>query len=1633
MYLCQRIKTKEKVLLKSFKNIDKENITKLHNEYNILQNIEHENIIKVHEIEKILGKTYLIREYLEGQSLEEYLNNKTFDLNTFLKIAIEISKAISFLHKKNIIHKNLSLSSILIDGNKNIKIIDFDCASSKIYNINENEIIDSLDNQIYKAPEQSQGIKNQIDNSVDIYSLGVIFYRLLSGSFPFSQDKSISFSYCLLAKEIPLISTINKNVPEVISKIVQKMMAKNKKERYHQVLSIQADLNKCLISLNKNDKIKNFQIDEIQKVFDFNTNENIYGRNEEKEDFINVINSIKHDNNALYCISGDSGLGKSSLINYVLNQKKEMFSYIVKVKIDKYKQNTSYELLYFALRNLTKTIIAEDKKSLNIWKNKLKKLFISQAQLLIDVIPEIEIIIGKQDKIEDLNDLDVKVSFDSLLLKYIKLFCDFDKPLCIFIDDVQWADFVLLKWLENSILNLSNVLFVVSYRDKEIDKGHLFSKFLSKMSSFDRNILDLKLLAMSKNTIQELIKDSMNLDEVNTIAEIIYQKTRGNSFFVKQYLIQLQKDEIIYFDAEELKWNCDLDKIYKLPISDNVFDILSKRIILLPSYVQDLLNIVSCIGSNFSKDLVKKVYDNDKVFDDAINILVKEEWIIEDENKNIQEIKNYHFSHDRMQDIVYSSLSEKELLNIHLLIANNIVKNNDKLENKNLITCVNHFNIASSIINKVDEKEFLAKLNIKACKHALKSGDFINALRYSKDLMLFYPLLEESEDYISILVQRAQCEQLCINNEEAIKYYDLALSLSLSKLEQANIYELMIKFYTDISDFKKAYEIGRRAAELFNLSLPISFNKILFISDFIKIKIKLKSKNITDLFNLPKAEDENIIMLICILSALLKVTYQIRPELSIAISIKLVNICLKHGNTKESILGYMVFGVIFEGAVLGKHNLGYEYSNLSMLMLEKYNNTMQYAEVEFVCGYFSNSWKQSCAKTELDWHKTYKKALEVGDWFHSGCSAAAIIQSMFMRGVNFKVILNKIEHFEIMLKSIGAKEQHGAILSVKQSIKNLQGNTPSILSFSDENFDEISYVKSLEQYKSPHFAHYYFINKMISLYIHKKYKEAFEIAQKSKNYLSASKGMIHNTEHDFYYALISAKLFPIFNYIEKIKCKFIIKKTKNKFKSWANNCSENFLLRAFILEGEEHRINKKISSALESYDKAIETAKIYGQVHLEAITNDIIASMYKKITQKKAAIIYTKDANKNFHKWGIKTSKNKEYEYSSQNNLDINTIMKAVEAMLKEHSLSNLLKILIEIIIENAGAEHGVLLLFKNDNLLVQAEASINSNTIEVMQEIPYLEYENIVHSLIDYSLRLKEEIVIDNIQNSTIFSSCKDVKKRGVKAVLCVPLILHGRVKGVIYLENNIFPDVFTSEKLELIKHLSGQIIISIENAQIYNQLEEKIEERTKDLHIKNKELLKLNTNIIKENEERKKVEKKLQIAIKDLDLLATTDGLTKLKNRRSFDEYLSSECKRSQRSQEELSLLICDVDFFKKYNDLYGHQKGDFCLQKVAEVLSTCIKRPSDFVARYGGEEFAIILPNTNRSAALILCQNIHDKLKEYKLIHEASLVNDLITFSIGLAVSDELQACNPENLIKKADQALYKAKEEGRNRTR
>ncbi|GAB2595596.1 hypothetical protein GCM10026986_23970 [Nitrincola alkalisediminis] len=906
-------------------------------------------------------------------------------------------------------------------------------------------------------------------------------------------------------------------------------------------------------------------------------------------------------------------------------------------------------------------------------------------------------------------------------------------------------------------------------------------------------------------------------------------------------------------------------------------------------------------------------------------------------------------------------------------------------------------------------------------------------------MKLLLPQITDAHLRAEILKERAECEHLCGQQSTALNYYHQALLVCSDARQRTKIYELLIKFHTDYGDFQIAFETGRTALSYLGFRVPAGFNPVNFLADYLHLKYKLRGATTETLLALPEVSEACIRDQILLLSAMQKVAYQIRPELCVALAAKQVRLCLRYGNTREAVVGYMVFGVIFLGGVRGHAEAGCEYGRLSLAMLERYNNQMQSAEVPFVYGYFAHSWLHPASDTERYWLRAFEQGLKVGDWFHAGCAATGIVQSQLMRGQPLEQVLQQCNYYQATLQRIGAFKHGQVLVGIRQALLNLCHSSSSLPTFSHNGFDERAYLNKLSQYGSRHFAHMYFINKMWVLYFQGHYKAAAEVALNSQGYMKDSQGMLHATEHCFVHALILAQTLRSFDGLKRHWIHVRIKRYVRKFKCWAKSCPDNFLDRAQLLRGELYRIAGRYGKALEHYQEACKTAEFYGHLNLQVLGHQLTEQLYASQGQLLAAQCHQLEKRQLAEKWGV-SRQNAQAQGSSRvrrtDQFDLDSLAKAVEVISQERRLPRLLETLMSILQENTLARRCVLMLQEDQQFLIQAESSVEGVETQVMQSQPYDQTDNLPRRVINYVMASHEPILIDDARHYDVFANDPYFARYQVLSVLCVPLMIHGQVKGIVYLENDTAAGVFTQDRFALLHYLGGQIAISIENALVYQKLEQRVGERTQDIERQKEELQNqydtirhLNQRLTEENDERKLAEKKLQDANQQLQILATTDGLTGLSNRRHFNQFLTQQYLYCKRHELPFSLLICDLDEFKAYNDHYGHQAGDECLIAVAECFNSVVKRPSDLVARYGGEEFAIILSATDREGAVHIAEQIHQVIRQRDIVHVVSSVSPRVTMSIGLHVGLESSI---DQLIHCADEALYQAKRDGKNRT-
>lgn len=1675
------------VILKTFstKYSMLEGNTRLKHEFNVMKNLDIEGVLKTYELVKYGDRLFLVMEYFSGICLKNLIDSNEIGVITLINVAQQLSTILGDIHKFGVIHKDIKPSNIMIDKETGqVKIIDFSISTQSSVEHEMTDITNTLEGTLsYISPEQTGRMNRKTDYRTDYYSLGVTLYEIATRRLPFLSDDPMEMIHNHIAKLPASPKERNSKVPLVISDIIMKLLSKTPEERYQSAYGLIADLNKCLKSFEEKGEIEYFSLGQFDILDRFQISNKLYNRNNEVMTLVDMFKKATCGSKEITFISGPSGIGKTALISEVQRHVSEESGYFISGKFDQLNRDIPYYPFVQAFRQLISHVLTESENRIKIWRDKLLKAFGNNGQIIIDIIPEIELVIGKQPPIQELSAGETRNRFNFLFKNFVNVFADINNPLVIFIDDLQWADFPTIDLITSIMkdINTKYLFIICAYRDNEIEDRHPLQGAFEQIEKDEISVNYIFLLPLNVDHITELICDTFhsNNEKSRALANIIHSKTHGNPFFVNQFLRLLHEEKLIEFDFSDICWKWDINKITQLDITKNVVELLVEKIEKLPQKTQDVLKISSCIGNEFNLGVLSKVYGKSQFETSRELLYAVNEGTIETRsdfykylnnhaNKPEYDIINEHlsiafkFSHDYIQQAISSMISEKLKNEIHYKIGMVLSKDSDEHPiEENIFDVVNHLNLGKEFIIQEKDRIELAKLNLTAGKKAKYSASYSYALRYFRSGMELLPETSWQDQYeltYNLYIERAECEYLNIRYDKAEKFFKILLDNVKSDLEKSKVYKIKIILYINQDKAKEAVDIGIEALKLLGMNIPNNPKYIQIIQELLKTKFFLGGRKIEDLLLLPNMSDTYKAAIMDILMSLTPVAYIIDQKLFLLVVLKIVNLSLRYGNSYASVFGYGVYGLLL-GSALGNYRDGYRFGKLSLSLNDKINNIDVKAKCYYNFGWFISHWRAHARENITYLRNGFVEGLESGDFVFAAYCSTSIIVTMYSKGDNLNDIDKAIEKYFDFTKQIKYEYISYIFIIIRQAALRLRSNDS--IDFNKSDSEEKILEEKIESCNIDAVKALFHVTNLQLAYLEGNYQEALEAANKSQKYIAGAMGLLYSTDYYFYYSLTITSVYDSLAHDEKNKYMVILKKNQKKMKKWSSNCSENFLHKYLLVEGEIARIKSNDQRAITLYNQAIKSAFDNGYMQNVAIGSELTAKLYFNKGFDLIGEAYIEKAMHVYKKWGAFTKvneiNNKYFDSTSalpsvgtnqivgaNGNMlttnstsstspcfmDLDAIMKASHTISKELVLENILENLMKIAIENAGAQKGFLFMEKNGRFVVEAEGLVNQDIVQVSLPTKDEETFGVPISIINYVSRTEKSVVLDNAGVDSKFGNDCYIQNYRPKSILSIPIIHKGKLVGILYLENNLTTGVFTSERIEVLKLLTVQAATSIENAVMYKKikelnlnLEDKIEERTKEVHYKNEQLKAEIEERKKIGVEREKLLDELNRNNKLLEKLAITDGLTGLYNHKYIVEKLSDIVNESKRHSKKLAIIMFDLDNFKGINDEFGHQIGDDVLVRVALILKE-ILRSEDIIGRYGGEEFLIVLPNTDVESAYSVAERIRRNIMNYIRINGELAVT--ISGGIGtLAYEDASQ------LIKKADQLLYKAKRNGRNK--
>ncbi|MGH7886107.1 MAG: sigma 54-interacting transcriptional regulator, partial [Thermodesulfobacteriota bacterium] len=1340
---------------------------------------------------------------------------------------------------------------------------------------------------------------------------------------------------------------------------------------------IKADLERCLQLIEKNGKIEFFRPGENDFSDRFQIAEKLYGRESEIITLLDAFDRVTTGAREIILVSGYSGIGKSAIVNEIHKPVVRQHGYFVSGKFDQFKRNTPYSAIFHAFQELIKQILTESEKEVETWKDKILNALGTNGQVVIDVIPEVELIIGNQPSLPELPRAESQNRFNFVFQKFIQVFSRKEHTIVIFLDDLQWADAATLKLLPILMTDpdMKYMLIIGAYRDNEVGPAHPFMLTLNEIKEIGINVNNIVLKSLTLTNVNQLIADTLKCETEKSIplAELILQKTDGNPFFVTQFLKSLYYKSLISFDHQTRNWIFDLKHIRVMDITDNVVALMAEKIRQLSTDTVDVLKLAACIGNQFDLNTLSIV--NNKQTDQTAYELgeaAREGLILSVSDFVADELYSefgaYKFLHDRVQQAAYTLIPDNEKKLVHLKIGRLMLRNyqSSKIENRlmdeRLFDIVNHLNIGIDLIKNNEEKRELSILNLQAAQRAKSSTAHEAALNYLKAGISLLDNKAWKYDYDLIFAlnfEAAECEYLCGSFDAAEEAFEHLLKHAETKLDKARVYRLSCVQYENMSRYSDAISVARQNLLMFDIFFPDSEKKKeeALDSEINSIRVLIDKRQIESLIELPIMTSPEIRMVMNILTDIWSPAY-ITGDALLArlISATMVRLSLIHGNVEESAYGYVTHAITV-GPFMEDYKSAYEFGRLALKVNQLFNDSRRRAKINQQFHAHVNFWREPFSTCIPYAQEACRSGLESGDFLYAAYGASTESWPAILSNQDLSQF---VKHFISNLELIKKLKIPGFADSLRMIMnwaEALQSETESPLSLTNQEFNEKNYI---ETYKNnPFFTMFHAILKLHLFYIFGDYSKALKTAETINQTVDRLKGMTWSVMFDFWNGLTLAANYKNADKKEQSTYLDELEKIEKSFSILAENCPENFLCQQLLLSAEIKRLTSRHFEAFELYHKAITYADEINMLQQKAIANELCGRYWLELKQKKIASLFLLEARSCYSQWGASaksrsleetypeilthTKRVEEIEIANSQitlttlgiapeTLDIAAVMKASQTISGEIMLSNLVNKLMIIIMENAGAERGVLLLEREGSIVIEAEGLIDEGKIKIMDSIT-LEMQNLSslpHSIVNYVKRTSESIVLADAENDSQFGNDTYIIRSSPKSILCVPVINQSKLIGIFYLENNLIPDAFTPEHIEIIQILSSQAAISLENARLFSEVEQ-LKNRLQIENLYLQEEIKTEygfEEIIGQSESLKKVLIKIkQVAPSDATVLIQGEtGTGKELLARAIHEL-------SARKDRPLIKVNCGaIAAGIVESELFGHEKGAFtgALQK-------------------------------------------------------------------------------------------------------
>ncbi len=1438
-------------------------------EFEVLQRLrEVHGVPRAYSCELIQQRPVLLLEQVKGQPLSE-LVGQPFDVARFLAVASSLASTLAEIHRHNVIHKDLKPSNIILLPSGEACIIDFGTAT-----LQRVEHVDAAPAHLvegtlaYMSPEQTGRMNRTVDYRTDLYSLGVTFYELLTGILPFQGHDALEWFHAHMAQQPRPPHKLLSSIPPAVSSIVMRLLAKVAEERYQGAEGLRADLERCREGLSRG-ALEEFPLGTRDIPSRFQLPQRLYGRDTQAAALLQGFERVAtRGRPELVLVSGYSGIGKSSVVQELHKPVVQRRGTLLSGKFDQFQRDIPYATLAQALQGLVQQLLASSDETLAHWRERLLEAFEGHGQVLVDVVPQLELLVGKQPAIPELPPAEAQSRFIRAFQRFLGVFATAEHPLAIFLDDLQWADLASLRLIQHLLTQegMPPVLWLGAYRDNELSPSHPLVLALQEIRKAGAPLTELQLEPLSLEQVQQLVADSLpgaGQEAVKPLSARVYEKTGGNPFFLLQFLSTLNQDGLLVRTSEG-GWRWDAEAVQARGYSDNVVDFMVGRLRQLPTGTQHLLRLAACVGHAFSLPMLATLagMQEEEQVEQALEPVLHEGFLAHGGPEQ------YRFLHDRIQQAAHALIPEEERKAVHLRIGRLLLASLSPEEvHEKLFDVVSQLNAGAELITEPPERLRVARLNAEAGTKAMASLAHQAALAFFHKAFELFPSDPWETDYalaFKMRLSQATCEFVSGNLAEVRRLVEELQRKARTHPDLAAACCLRSELHLVCGEIQPSVDCLLEF--LARVGMPMPAHPIWqdVVAAHEEAWSLLGDRPIESLVELPLMTDPDMKAAADVLSTLFGPACFTDNGLFVLLLCRLLILSLRHGNTAGGANGYVWFGMV-TGFFFKRFREGYAFGMLGHEVVERHNFTSVRGKVTFGRQHLT-PWTQHMEGVVALSRSSFEYSLQAGDFpIASYCCMNVVTYRLSLGHPLEDVYQESVARLDFVRK-LGFVDVVDLIHMYQRYMQQMRGLSRAFHTMEGDDFDEAAFEATLTPYRFQNLNCYYWILKMRSRFMCGAYEEAREAGERAIPLLWVVFGQIQLMEYHLYRALTLAACFETATPEQQREYLEALRQHQHQLAEWASHCPQNFLGPERMVSAEIARITGRPEAATRAYEEAIHSSQENSYTQNVALANELAARFWSTRQAPTIFRAFARAAREAYLQWGALgkvqhldaqwpqlasalspsgSHATKTTTTTSTDSLQIDalTVVKAQQAISSEIVLERLVATLMQVALENAGAQRGALLLPRGDTLSVVATSGAwpDGSTPPPDEGGP----DALPWSLIQYVKRTREHVLIGDASKPHPFSSETYLARSRARSVLCLPLLRQEEFYGVLYLENNLATNAFTPSRLSLLKQVASQAAISIENARLYgevqrgelalrranDELEQRVEERTREL----------------------------------------------------------------------------------------------------------------------------------------------------------------------------------------------------------